>query len=619
MQALALCAGQATVLRPIGCTQASQASTSPRCAKSARPTATAGLLCGRPRSQLRGATLPQLVIAVPRRCAASAAAGSQLTPLADDDLDYGMDPMDDTDVGAEADVEPGLVDEMGGRSYLELTDMNDESLQVRMVQWYPGHIARAERQLKAQLGMVDVVIEVRDARIPVSTAHPQVPLWVGTKPRLLVVNRADEVAPGDVAAWRRAYREGGVQAFWTDGRAGEGVAGVKKALLKVSVTLNEKRARRGLQPRAVRAVVIGFPNIGKSALINRLLGRRAVASAPKPGVTRSLRWVRLGGELDLLDAPGVIPAAFRDQLAAQRLAMCNDIGEAAYLPSAVGAALVARIKQLAAREAAEAEAEAAEAAAQAAEARQAAAEAGQQPGDEPGPAPGPAEASGRSKRGGGGGGGGSNRRGRGGQRGGGGSRSGAPTGTAPAGGGRVMAGVVAAMEKRYGLNPLAGGTAEDYVVALADARYGGDPERAGQRLLSDFRSGVLGRFALERPGDAVGAARRAAGLAAAAEKRERGRQSAEEHAGSGGGGYGAPAGGYYGGAGSGAEGSAASGEESGWAGGVGWSTGRGAAEAGGAEAGFEVNSRWVEEAEAAARAAEAEAERGRAQAGPAGP
>ncbi len=104
----------------------------------------------------------------------------------------------------------------------------------------------------------------------------------------------------------------------------------------------------------MRACVIGFPNIGKSALINRLVNRRAVASAPKPGVTRALRWVRVDADLDLLDAPGVIPASFRDQTAAQRLAICNDIGEAAYLASAIGAVLVLRVKQLAAAEAAEA-------------------------------------------------------------------------------------------------------------------------------------------------------------------------------------------------------------------------------------------------------------------------
>ncbi|KAL6758082.1 P-loop containing nucleoside triphosphate hydrolase protein [Haematococcus lacustris] len=218
---------------------------------------------------------------------------------------------------------------------------------VHMVQWYPGHIARAERQLKEQLKMVDVVLEVRDARIPVATHHPQVSTWVGpSKLRLLVMNRLDQVSQEDKAAWVQYYKDTKQKMFWTDGKQGDGVQGVKRAMLAASEVINAKRARRGLQSRPVRACVIGFPNIGKSALINRLLGRKAVASYAKPGVTRMLQWVRLEGQLDLLDAPGVIPAAFNDQIAAQRLAICNDIGEAAYVDSIVAAALVQRCRLL---------------------------------------------------------------------------------------------------------------------------------------------------------------------------------------------------------------------------------------------------------------------------------
>ncbi|GAX81043.1 hypothetical protein CEUSTIGMA_g8478.t1 [Chlamydomonas eustigma] len=222
----------------------------------------------------------------------------------------------------------------------------DKSLHVQMVQWYPGHIAKAERQLKEQLSMVDVVLEIRDARIISSTSHPQVPTWVGSKPRVLVINRADSIQPGDRKQWSAYFQRQGIKAFWTDGKLGAGVSPLRQELLNASVSINEKRARRSLQPRPVRACVIGFPNIGKSALINRLLNRRVVDSAPKPGVTRMLKWVRLGGKLDLLDAPGVIPASFNDQIAAQRLAMCNDIGEAAYVESLVASALIVRCKTL---------------------------------------------------------------------------------------------------------------------------------------------------------------------------------------------------------------------------------------------------------------------------------
>lgn len=150
----------------------------------------------------------------------------------------------------------------------------DGSLQIQMVQWYPGHIARAERQLQDQLKMVDVVLEVRDARIPVSTHHPQVAKWVGAKPTLLVLNRTDMISKRDRQAWAKYYREAGQRVFWTDGREGGGVPDLKTAILEAGVSINEKRAGRGLKPRSVRACVIGFPNIGKSALINRLLNRK---------------------------------------------------------------------------------------------------------------------------------------------------------------------------------------------------------------------------------------------------------------------------------------------------------------------------------------------------------
>jgi len=247
-----------------------------------------------------------------------------------------------------ADSQQGLqgTSSLPGLTALQESARHDRSLTVQSVQWYPGHIARAERQLKEHLKMVDVVMEVRDARIPVSTHHPQVASWVGTKPRVLVINRQDQVSDADRRAWANYYRESGQRVFWTHGKKGDGVQGLKKVLMSVSESINEKRVKRGLQPRPVRACVIGFPNIGKSALINRLLGRRAVASAPKPGVTRQLQWVRLSGQLDLLDAPGVIPASFNDQIAAQRLAVCNDIGEAAYVNSLVAAAFLVRCKLL---------------------------------------------------------------------------------------------------------------------------------------------------------------------------------------------------------------------------------------------------------------------------------
>lgn len=214
------------------------------------------------------------------------------------------------------------------------------------IQWYPGHIAKAERELKEQLKRVDVVLEVRDARIPLSTHHPQTSLWVGSKARILVLNRVDMITPLLRQLWVPWFREQGEIPYFTNAQQGKGVREVAQAVQEAGVVMNQRRCDRGMQPRPVRAVVIGFPNVGKSALINRLLGRRVVESARRAGVTRQLRWVRISDQIELLDAPGVIPANLKHQHKALKLAICDDIGEASYDNQLVAAALVELLKEL---------------------------------------------------------------------------------------------------------------------------------------------------------------------------------------------------------------------------------------------------------------------------------
>lgn len=249
-------------------------------------------------------------------------------------------------------------------SHLSKSSNSDAISPDNPISWYPGHIAKAERELAEYIKKVDVVIEVRDARIPRATTHPMVPQWVGGRPLLVVVLRTDQVAAAAVQDWKQYYEScsahgeerPGVPVFFADGKSGAGVFAIKRHALKFGEAVNDRRRRHGIQPRPVRAAVIGFPNVGKSALINRLLGRRVAKSQNLPGVTRQLQWVRLGSEredagprdqfMELLDSPGIIPAKQLSVDTALRLAMCNDIGQAAYDRVIVASALCDRINHV---------------------------------------------------------------------------------------------------------------------------------------------------------------------------------------------------------------------------------------------------------------------------------
>tara|TARA_Y100001978_G_C23681187_1_gene429133 strand:- start:1153 stop:2025 length:873 start_codon:yes stop_codon:yes gene_type:complete len=203
-------------------------------------------------------------------------------------------------------------------------------VEIPKIQWYPGHIAKAEKKLKETIKRVDLIIEVRDARIPLSTSHKHLNNWIKDKKHLLVINRSDMISESAINQWTYWFNDKNENPLWCDSKKGIGINELCKAALKLRLSIDERRLSRGMKSRPIRALTLGFPNVGKSALINRIANKRVAESARKAGVTRSLRWIRLNNGIDLLDAPGIIPPNLDDQESALNLAICDDIGEAAY-------------------------------------------------------------------------------------------------------------------------------------------------------------------------------------------------------------------------------------------------------------------------------------------------
>jgi ribosome biogenesis GTPase A len=195
------------------------------------------------------------------------------------------------------------------------------------IQWFPGHMTRAKRQIEEKLKLIDVVFELLDARIPQSSRNPMIDEITGTKPRLILLNKADLADPDQTVEWSRYFRAQGHVTHAIDANAGTGVkelAGKAKELLQEKI---QRQMDKGMKPRPIRALIVGIPNVGKSTLINRLAGRNIALTGDRPGVTKGQQWIRFGGELELLDTPGILWPRFDDPIAGFRLAATGAIKE----------------------------------------------------------------------------------------------------------------------------------------------------------------------------------------------------------------------------------------------------------------------------------------------------
>ncbi len=195
------------------------------------------------------------------------------------------------------------------------------------IQWFPGHMTKAKRMMQEQLRLVDAVIEMLDARVPRSSANPLLASLLGSKPRVVAINKTDMADSAKTELWLRRLKSSGLPVCAIDCANGRGLKQLLNMVREAAKPAMEKWLKKGVRNRPVRVMIVGIPNVGKSTLINRLAGQNRVNVADKPGVTRGQQWITLAKGLELLDTPGVLWPKFEDPATGFKLAVTGAVKE----------------------------------------------------------------------------------------------------------------------------------------------------------------------------------------------------------------------------------------------------------------------------------------------------
>lgn len=215
------------------------------------------------------------------------------------------------------------------------------------IHWYPGHIAKAEKKLKEQVNIVDVVIEVLDARIPLSSMYPDIEKLLRDKPRLILLNKSDLANFEQTKKWQLIIKEKtNCSVIPTSANDNKDLSKILNKIIELGQPKIIALVKKGLLPRAVRVMVVGMPNVGKSSIINKLIKKTKTKTGSKAGVTRDQQWVRINPKVDLLDTPGIIPLKQEDQDKAYKLAFVDSIGENAYDVEAVAQIFIRDVEKV---------------------------------------------------------------------------------------------------------------------------------------------------------------------------------------------------------------------------------------------------------------------------------
>ncbi|WP_243289894.1 ribosome biogenesis GTPase YlqF [Bacillus sp. FJAT-47783] len=193
------------------------------------------------------------------------------------------------------------------------------------IQWFPGHMAKARREVTEKLKLIDIVFELVDARIPLSSRNPMIDEIISNKPRIVLLNKADMADENVTKNWLRYFEQHHVHAIAIDAQKGEGLKQITDLSKQLLHDKFQKMREKGINPRAIRALIVGIPNVGKSTLINRLAKKNIAKTGDRPGITKAQSWIKVGKELELLDTPGILWPKFEDQQVGQKLAATGAI------------------------------------------------------------------------------------------------------------------------------------------------------------------------------------------------------------------------------------------------------------------------------------------------------
>lgn len=213
------------------------------------------------------------------------------------------------------------------------------------VQWYPGHMTKAKRQMQEDLKLIDLIIELVDARVPISSRNPDIDSLGQNKARLILLNKADLADERQNEAWKEYFQNRGVHVVKVDSRSGAGMKQVHAMIQEACRDKIERDKKRGIINRPVRAMVAGIPNVGKSTFINSFAGKACTKTGNKPGVTRGKQWIRLNKNVELLDTPGILWPKFEDQKVGERLACIGSIKDDLLNMEELALILIAYLKE----------------------------------------------------------------------------------------------------------------------------------------------------------------------------------------------------------------------------------------------------------------------------------